>query len=182
MERQSYLERDRDSIRTDFAPQAENVMLVRGSCLCRAVGYEARLPFAKFVNCHCSRCRKASGSAFAANAYVLPDAFRWTRGEMSWFGTIYPKREASRARFAASADRRSRMAPGAAGKSLYRQGRLTMTRGPTLQPMSTGVRARAGPLGSASFRRRIRHTCHRDPSPSQSSRRRSHHFMCGAGR
>jgi len=56
-------------------------MLVRGSCLCRAVGYEARLPFAKFVNCHCSRCRKASGSAFAANAYVLPDAFRWTRGE-----------------------------------------------------------------------------------------------------
>jgi hypothetical protein len=59
----------------------ENAMLVRGSCLCRAVGYEARLPFARFVNCHCSRCRKASGSAFAVNAYVLPDAFRWTRGE-----------------------------------------------------------------------------------------------------
>ena len=56
-------------------------MLVRGSCLCGAVGYEARLPFARFVNCHCSRCRKASGSAFAANAYVAPDAFRWTRGE-----------------------------------------------------------------------------------------------------
>jgi hypothetical protein len=56
-------------------------MLVGGSCLCGAVGYEARLPFARFVNCHCSRCRKASGSAFAANAYVLPDAFRWTRGE-----------------------------------------------------------------------------------------------------
>src|SRR3954453_3394395 len=56
-------------------------MLVRGSFLCRAVGYEAHLPFAKFVNCHCSRCRKASGSAFAANAYELPDAFRGTRGE-----------------------------------------------------------------------------------------------------
>jgi hypothetical protein len=56
-------------------------MLVRGSCLCGAVGYEARLPFGKFVQCHCSRCRKATGSAFAANAYVTPEAFRWTRGE-----------------------------------------------------------------------------------------------------
>jgi hypothetical protein len=56
-------------------------MLVHGSCLCGVVGYEARLPFTKFVNCHCSRCRKASGSSHAANAYVLPDAFRWTRGE-----------------------------------------------------------------------------------------------------
>jgi hypothetical protein len=56
-------------------------MLVRGSCLCGAVGYEVRLPFARFVNCPCSRCRKVSGSAFAANANVAPDAFRWTFGE-----------------------------------------------------------------------------------------------------
>lgn len=56
-------------------------MVVRGSCLCRSVGYEARLPFIRFVNCHCSRCRKATGSAYAANAVVGPDAFRWTRGE-----------------------------------------------------------------------------------------------------
>ena len=55
-------------------------MVVRGSCLCGAVAYEARLPLAKFVNCHCSRCRKATGSACSANAYVLPGAFRWTRG------------------------------------------------------------------------------------------------------
>jgi hypothetical protein len=56
-------------------------MVVSGSCLCASVGYEAGLPFAKFVNCHCSRCQKASGSAYAANAYVLPESFRWTRGE-----------------------------------------------------------------------------------------------------
>ncbi len=56
-------------------------MIVSGTCLCMSVGYEARLPFTKFVNCHCSRCRKSSGSAYAANAYVLPEAFRWTRGE-----------------------------------------------------------------------------------------------------
>lgn len=56
-------------------------MVVRGSCLCGSVGYEARLPLIKFVKCHCSRCRKATGSAHSTNAYVLPDAFRWTRGE-----------------------------------------------------------------------------------------------------
>jgi hypothetical protein len=56
-------------------------MIVRGGCLCGAVTFEARLPFAKFVTCYCSRCRKASGSAYAANAYVLPEAFRWISGE-----------------------------------------------------------------------------------------------------
>ena len=56
-------------------------MVVVGSCLCGAVGYELRLPFGRFVNCHCSRCRKATGSAHSANATVPPDAFRWLRGE-----------------------------------------------------------------------------------------------------
>ena len=54
---------------------------MRGSCLCGAVRYEVRPPFASFVNCHCSRCRKATGTAYAANAVVAPDAFRWTDGE-----------------------------------------------------------------------------------------------------
>src|SRR6185503_12656236 len=55
-------------------------MIVRGGCLCRSVKFEADLPFVKFIRCHCSRCRRASGSAFAANAYVLPQAFRWRAG------------------------------------------------------------------------------------------------------
>jgi hypothetical protein len=57
------------------------MMLVRGGCLCQSVAFEVDLPFLKFVKCHCSRCRKATGSAFAANAYVLPAALRWTRGQ-----------------------------------------------------------------------------------------------------
>jgi len=56
-------------------------MIVAGSCLCGIVAYEARLPFLQFVNCYCSRCRKATGSAYAANALVKPDAFLWIRGE-----------------------------------------------------------------------------------------------------
>jgi hypothetical protein len=56
-------------------------MIITGSCLCGAVAYEVRGPFAHFVHCHCSRCRKASGASHATNALVAPEAFRWTRGE-----------------------------------------------------------------------------------------------------
>jgi len=38
-------------------------------------------PFDHFVNCHCSRCRKASGTAHAANAVVKPHALRWLQGQ-----------------------------------------------------------------------------------------------------
>jgi hypothetical protein len=37
--------------------------------------------FAKFVICHCGRCRKAYGSSQAVNAAVLPSDFRWLQGE-----------------------------------------------------------------------------------------------------
>ena len=53
----------------------------RGSCLCGAVEYEIQPPFLFFHYCHCSRCRKASGSAHTANIFLKIDRFRWTRGE-----------------------------------------------------------------------------------------------------
>ena len=59
----------------------ERIMIIRGGCLCGAVAYEAHLPIAKFANCYCSRCRKATGSTYSANFYVSPEAFKWTDGE-----------------------------------------------------------------------------------------------------
>jgi hypothetical protein len=56
-------------------------MGVRGSCLCGGVTFEVDLPFGSFVNCHCSRCRKATGTGHASNAIVRPDALRWLSGE-----------------------------------------------------------------------------------------------------
>jgi hypothetical protein len=56
-------------------------MKVRGSCVCGAVAFEVEEPFAGFQYCHCSRCRKKTGSAHAANAFVAPAQFAWTRGE-----------------------------------------------------------------------------------------------------
>jgi hypothetical protein len=56
-------------------------MIARGSCLCGAVAFAAELPFERFVHCHCSRCRKATGAARSSNAVVKPDAFRWLSGQ-----------------------------------------------------------------------------------------------------
>src|SRR4051794_18305400 len=51
--------------------------------LCGRVSFEFDLPFQTFVNCHCSRCRKATGTAHAVNGTVAPDALRWLSGEES---------------------------------------------------------------------------------------------------
>ena len=53
----------------------------RGSCLCGAVVFEVEGPFDGFLNCHCSRCRKASGTAHACEVIVGAGALRWLRGE-----------------------------------------------------------------------------------------------------
>jgi hypothetical protein len=41
-----------------------------GRCLCGSVRYEVRGEIGPIVLCHCSQCRRAQGSAFAANAEV----------------------------------------------------------------------------------------------------------------
>ena len=54
--------------------------MMTGRCLCGAVRYELAAPIGPIVYCHCSMCRRASGSAFATNASVRKDAFRVTAG------------------------------------------------------------------------------------------------------
>ena len=54
--------------------------MIRGSCLCGAIAFEATGQI-EFRNCHCSRCRKAHGAAFASNIYARPQDFRWLQGE-----------------------------------------------------------------------------------------------------
>lgn len=53
----------------------------KGSCLCGAVHYEVSSRIDTLLLCHCSRCRKANGSAFAANAPVPTADFRIIEGE-----------------------------------------------------------------------------------------------------
>lgn len=57
--------------------------MYKGSCLCGSVKYEVQGALGTAVYCHCSRCRKASGSAFASNAVVANSAFKVVQGEES---------------------------------------------------------------------------------------------------
>jgi hypothetical protein len=54
--------------------------MIRGSCLCGDVAWEAEGPLEWTSHCHCSRCRKAHGTAFATFAVVPETGFRLLRG------------------------------------------------------------------------------------------------------
>ena len=53
----------------------------QGSCLCGKVRYEITGEINNIVYCHCSRCRKAQGSAYATNGNVQTSAFHLLMGE-----------------------------------------------------------------------------------------------------
>lgn len=52
-----------------------------GSCLCGGIQYEVRGPLGYIMQCHCRRCRKANGSAFAANSPIAKTDFQLLQGE-----------------------------------------------------------------------------------------------------
>lgn len=52
-----------------------------GACLCGAVEFEIEGEASGFFLCHCSRCRKVSGSAHASNMFMPEATIRWVRGE-----------------------------------------------------------------------------------------------------
>ena len=54
---------------------------IKGSCLCGSIKFEVKPPFSAFRYCYCSRCRKASGAAHAANIVVPQGQFTWSAGE-----------------------------------------------------------------------------------------------------
>lgn len=54
--------------------------MYEGSCLCRNVRYQITGELGEFGYCHCTSCRKASGSAHAANAPVERGQFQLLGG------------------------------------------------------------------------------------------------------
>jgi hypothetical protein len=55
--------------------------MLSGSCLCGTVKYEVQGEIGPIVFCHCSRCRKANGSAFAAVAPVKTEDLHILSGQ-----------------------------------------------------------------------------------------------------
>lgn len=57
--------------------------ITTGSCLCGAVRFEISGEFERFFLCHCSRCRKGTGSAHAANLFSSTATIDWLSGQDS---------------------------------------------------------------------------------------------------
>lgn len=55
--------------------------MASGQCNCGAVAFEVRAEIAEVFICHCSICRKATGTNGIAVVVASKDDFHWLRGE-----------------------------------------------------------------------------------------------------
>ena len=55
--------------------------MITGRCLCGDVRYELDGPIAFMNTCHCSICRRITGTAYGVFAQARADGFRWIAGE-----------------------------------------------------------------------------------------------------
>ena len=68
--------------------------IARAHCLCGAIHIRAELPSKWVAHCHCSRCRKSTGTGHASNVFVSNAQLTWT-GDTSQIKT-YKLPEAQR--------------------------------------------------------------------------------------
>ncbi len=54
--------------------------MIEGGCLCGGVRFRVDGKLGPAAFCHCTMCRRASGSAFASNAPARTAYFAWTAG------------------------------------------------------------------------------------------------------
>ena len=52
-----------------------------GSCLCGGIQYEVRGLLGDIIQCHCCRCRKATGTPFATNSPIAKADFYLLQGQ-----------------------------------------------------------------------------------------------------
>lgn len=53
----------------------------KGSCLCGEVHFDVEGDFESFFLCHCSYCRKDTGSAHASNLFSTKASLTWLSGQ-----------------------------------------------------------------------------------------------------
>jgi len=68
-----------------------------GRCLCGGVAIEIRVPASETYHCHCSMCRRASGSLYQTYSVYPRSAVRFTKGEDALL--VYESSPGTRRRF-----------------------------------------------------------------------------------
>jgi hypothetical protein len=61
--------------------EKSNARMLAGECFCGAVRYAVADAFAYALNCHCSNCRRTTGSAFKPFAGIARDKLSITGGD-----------------------------------------------------------------------------------------------------
>lgn len=54
-------------------------MEIKGYCLCRELTYRIYSETGEIYQCHCSKCRRVTGSSANANTIVAADRFSWLK-------------------------------------------------------------------------------------------------------
>lgn len=54
--------------------------ILKGSCLCGSVKYEADCDAGSIIHCHCETCRKSHSAAFSSVMPISQKSFKWTGG------------------------------------------------------------------------------------------------------
>jgi len=57
--------------------------MYKGSCLCGKVEIELHGAIDSIIHCHCSKCRKNSGTAYATNGFINANEFKVVKGAES---------------------------------------------------------------------------------------------------
>lgn len=71
--------------------------MYKGSCLCGSIQFELDGNITDIIHCHCSLCRKASGSAYATNGFINAQDLKLTDHSDSL--TFYESSEGKRKYF-----------------------------------------------------------------------------------
>ncbi len=70
---------------------------LQGSCLCGNTKYVVNDSFTKAYICHCTQCKKISGSAFASNFFIEEKHLEWLKGKDKVVIYKYPNRDFTKA-------------------------------------------------------------------------------------
>jgi hypothetical protein len=68
-------------------PMNNQISAIEGGCLCGAIRYRATGTPYHLTHCHCSICRRASGSPFVSWLSFHSNEFAFTRGEPTQFAS-----------------------------------------------------------------------------------------------
>ena len=55
--------------------------MYQGSCLCGGIRFTLNGPISSIIHCHCSLCRKSSGTAYATNGFINRQDLTITQGQ-----------------------------------------------------------------------------------------------------